>query len=72
MMNRKNRGEKEGKQEIIQSKDTQFDQKRLGRQQNLYLKPFQLHFTANMLKFQYFMQGFAQNICQTEFCRTHN
>ena len=59
--------EKEGKQEIICSKETKFHQKRLCSQKKLHKKPFQLPFTANMQKFQFTMHGFAQKVCRTRF-----
>ena len=51
MKNGKNKGEIEEKQGIIQSKETKFDQKRLNNQKKLHWEPFQLPFTANMLRF---------------------
>ena len=51
----------------MQSKETKFDQKRLNNQKKLHLEPFQWPFTANMLKFKYIMQGYAQEIYRTQF-----
>ena len=65
-MVKKNNKNREGKKRKTNNLTVKRD-RRLGSQKNLYLKPFQLPFTANMLKCQYIMQGFAQNICHTQF-----
>ena len=44
MKNSKNKGEKEGKQKIIQSKETKLDQKGLGSQKKSLLQTFWIAF----------------------------
>ena len=39
----------------------------MNNQKKLHKEPFQLPFTVNMLKFQYIMQDYAQEICRTRF-----
>ena len=63
---------KEGKQGMIQSKERQFDQKRLGSQKNLHRKQFQLPFTANILLFNILCKILLKRFGTLYFCRTHN